>query len=210
MPFSRRKTVFISGSAYEYGKWGDDGRSFIRDLSKTLIRNGFRIISGFGTGVGNYVVEGALHELYLGKKEKLNEHLQVFPFPAGVNGSAGTDQLQSIWEYYRNDIIAQAGIVLFVFGNKLQDITIREADGMWQEFEIARSGDTLLIPVGASGYTSERMWNLLVDRYDDYFESREKFDLYQRLGDRGIEPRCLIDIILQIAEQTPDTIETPS
>ena len=28
----KKKTVFISGSAYEYGRFGDAGKFFIRDL----------------------------------------------------------------------------------------------------------------------------------------------------------------------------------
>jgi hypothetical protein len=46
MPFDKRKNVFISGSAYEYGRFGEEnGRDFIRDLSKTLLKNGFKIIA---------------------------------------------------------------------------------------------------------------------------------------------------------------------
>jgi len=34
-------------------------------------------------------------------------------------------------------MISRAGVVIFVFGNKLEDIEVKEADGMWKEFEIA-------------------------------------------------------------------------
>ena len=197
MASDRSKTMFISGSAYEYGRFGDRGRNFIRDLSKALIRNDFKIITGFGSGVGNYVIEGALNEIYLEKKERLIDHLQIFPFPTGA------DYLQTIWEHYRNDIIPQAGITLFLFGNKLQDIAVREADGMLQEFEIAKFHKTLLIPVGASGYASEKIWKKVVERYDDYFDSREKYELYERLGDPCTEADDLIDVILQIAGAIP-------
>src|ERR1700733_340938 len=98
MPFDKRKNVFISGSAYEYGKFGEEnGRDFIRDLSKTLLKNGFKLISGFGSGVGNYVIEGALHGIYLEQKEKVTDQLKVYPFP-NLNG--GTE---SIHTSYRDD-----------------------------------------------------------------------------------------------------------
>src|SRR5580704_17542469 len=64
MLFNRKKTVFISGSAYEYGRFGDDGKDFIRCLTTALLRHDYKIITGFGYGVGNYVVEGALQEIY--------------------------------------------------------------------------------------------------------------------------------------------------
>lgn len=194
---TKRKTVFISGSAYEYGRLGDEGKTFVRDLTRTLVKNDFKVISGFGAGVGNHMLEGALHEIYLEKKGRLSDHLGVFPFPGRING--GADLMETIWDKYRNDIIAQAGIAIFLFGNKLEDICVREADGMVREFEIARSHGALLIPVGASGYIAEKLWKQVLGKYDDYFESREKFELYEQLGDPGVEPACLIDIILRIA-----------
>jgi len=194
MSFNKRKTVFISGSAYEYGKFGDEGRDFIRALTRTLLQNGFKIISGFGNGVGNHVLEGALDEIYLGQKEKLTDQLRIFPFPL-MNGL--TD---SIHKSYRDDIISQAGTAIFLFGNKLEDIAVRHADGMKKEFDIARSYQALLIPVGASGYISEQLWRDLLAEYDNYFDSREKFGWYERLGDPSARPDQLIDAILQIAQ----------
>ncbi len=193
MLVNKRKTVFISGSAYEYGRFGDDGKTFIRELSRSLVKNGFQLISGFGSGVGNYVVEGALNEIYLGEGEKLTSRLKVFPFPVE------THLLESIQKNYRNDIISQAGTAIFLFGNKLEDISIREADGMRKEFEIARDHKVLLIPVGACGYISEQLWQDMLGQYDAYFDSREKFELYEQLGNRAARPEQLIDTILQIA-----------
>jgi hypothetical protein len=201
MSSTRCRTVFISGSAYEYGRFGDTGKTFVRDLTQSLVKNGFKIVSGFGSGVGNYILEGALQEIYPEKKGRLNDHLGIYPFPIQADGWTDTRAgfLETIWENYRNDIISQAGIAIFLFGNKLEDITVREADGMLKEFQIARSHQALLIPVGASGYTSEKLWKNIVEQYDDYFENREHFGLYEQLGDPGTEPEDLIDVILQIA-----------
>lgn len=191
----RRKTVFISGSAYEYGRFGEDGIDFIRELSAALLKNGFRIISGFGAGVGNFVVEGALQEIYTSPDQKLTEQLKVYPFPLR------TKLLTEIQQNYRNDMIALAGTAIFLFGNKLEDISIREADGMRTEFEIARSQNALLIPVGASGYISQQLWQNMLDSYDDYFSTREQLTLYEQLGNPEATPQNLIDTILQIAMQ---------
>jgi hypothetical protein len=193
MQANKQKTVFISGSAYEYGRFGDDGKHFIRELSKTLLKHDFKLISGLGSGVGNYVIEGALHEIYLSRREKMTDQLRVFPFPVF------TDFIESMQADYRNDMISQAGTAIFLFGNKLEDIAVREADGMRIEFEIARSHKALLIPVGASGYISEQLWKDVVERYDEYFDSREKFELYSLLGNPNAGPEELIDTILQIA-----------
>jgi hypothetical protein len=188
-----RKSVFISGSAYEYGSFGDDGRDFIKKLSRTLLKNGFTIISGFGYGVGNYVVEGALEEMYLEQGEQMADRLKVYPFPAHA------PLVGSVQERYRNDMIAQAETAIFLFGNKLEDISVREADGMLREFEIARSRKARLIAVGASGYVSAKLWRDIVNSYDDYFETRENFGLYERLGDSATPQQELINTIVELA-----------
>lgn len=190
---TKPKSVFISGSAYEYGRFGDSGKHFIRDLSKALLKNGFRIISGFGLGVGNHVVDAAVEEVYLEKGENITEHLQVFPFPT----SAPNPEIRN---HYRSDLITRAEIAIFIFGNKLEDIAVREADGMLEEFEIARNHGALLIPVGTSGYTAEKLWRQVMDQFDDYFPDREKYELYSRLGPASsIRTAHLITTILQIA-----------
>lgn len=193
MNVNKRKSVFISGSAYEYGSFGEEGKTFIRVLSKTLLQRGFTIISGFGSGVGNYVLEGALEEIY-SDRGKMQDRLRVYPFPTL------RPLMEEIQEHYRNDMIAQAETVIFLFGNKLEDIEVREADGMLKEFEIARRYKARLIPVGVSGYVSAKLWEDLVQRYDDYFDNRAMFGLYERLGDACARPDELIDAILQIAQ----------
>jgi len=193
MLFDKGRTVFISGSAYEYGSLGDGGKPFVKDLTRTLLKNNFRIISGFGLGVGSSVVEGALEEVYFWKKENISDHLHVCPFPSPPNH-------ENVKDCYRKDMISQAGIAIFIFGNKLEDISIREADGMLKEFEIARSYKAKLIPVGASGYVAERLWQQMLLHYDEYFDTREKFELFLQLGTPFTRPERIIELIIQLAK----------
>lgn len=198
----RQKNIFISGSAYEYGTFGEEGKDFIRNLTKALLRGGFSITTGFGAGVGNYVVESALLEIYSQPRIRLTDRLRVFPFPA-PNGWADQPKLDTLFQSYREDMISGAGAAIFLFGNKLSDIAIRESDGMWKEFGIARSHGTLIIPVGISGYISAAIWNDLIDRFDLYFADRSMFDQYLRLGDPEAGQSGWIDAVLRIANHQP-------
>ena len=193
MLFSKRRTVFISGSAYEYGRFGSAGKPFIRNLTKVLLKNNFRIISGFGLGIGSAVVEGALDEVYQEKKANITDYLQIYPF-------ASHEHPEHLKTSYRTDMIAQAEVAIFIFGNKLMDIAVREADGMIEEFQIARSNRALLIPVGASGYVSEKLWREVMLHFDEYFDSREKILLFEELGAPYTRHDRLIDLIIQITQ----------
>lgn len=142
--------------------------------------------------MGAHVVEGALEEIYLEKKEKITDELELFPFPVGCSS-------EPVRHSYRSHMLSRADTVLFIFGNKLEDIAIKEADGMLKEFEIAAANKARLIPVGASGYAAEKLWKRVVENYDDYFLTREKYDLFTRLGAPPVHPQALINQIIEIA-----------
>jgi len=81
----KRKTIFISGSAEEYGSWDrETAQEFIHLLSSKLIRENFRIVNGFGWGVGSAVINGALEAIY-SKPEKYGED-QLIVKPSIQNG----------------------------------------------------------------------------------------------------------------------------
>jgi len=194
MPVPKSKTVFISGSAYEYGIFGEEGKTFIRHLTRALLKNDFKIISGFGLGVGNHIVDEGLREMHRKNKENISDLLQFFPFPPAHHPKNNLSA-------YRDHMLSEAGIVIFIFGNKLEDIAIREAGGVLEEFRIACKHKALLIPVGASGYVSQKIWEEMMEHFDDYSDTRESYDLYRQLGRQDLHPLELIEIVIQIALQ---------
>nr|WP_162895285.1 SIR2 family protein [Aeromonas hydrophila] len=69
----RKKTIFISGSAEEYGDWEkQDALSFVHTLSASLVKAGYRVVNGFGWGIGSAVINGALDAIY-SKPDKYSE-----------------------------------------------------------------------------------------------------------------------------------------
>lgn len=128
----KRDCIFISGAAHDYGSWGImKSERFIHNLSKGVISNRFRIVSGFGLGVGSAVISGALEEIYKDLQSKSKDDLILRPFPQ-------TDSGKKIWTKYRHDMIAYSGVAIFLFGNKKVDDGIVESTGMREEFEIAK------------------------------------------------------------------------
>ena len=64
------RTIYISGAAAEYAPDGkDEYERFISKLSGRLIFEGFKIVSGYGLGVGSAVISGALSEIYFNQKK---------------------------------------------------------------------------------------------------------------------------------------------
>jgi hypothetical protein len=183
----KRKNIFISGAAHEYGEWGrDKSEKFVHDLSKKLIENDFKIVSGYGLGIGSSVISGALNAIYNNPKKYNKDELILRPFPQSVQGE---QDIKKLWTQYRKDMIDYAGIAIFIFGNKLEDGRIVLSNGMREELEIAKERNLLLIPIGSTGYISELFWNELK-------EENSESKIYEELRDKNKEPKEIIDLIL--------------
>lgn len=148
--------VFISGSAENYGDYSaEEAKDLLHNLSRTLVTNNHHIISGFGLGVGSFVINGALEEIFKNKGKKINDFLTLRPFPQAESGGK---TLRELWTEYRKDMISESGVMIFVFGNKLVDGKIIEADGMLEEYQIAIQKDKYIIPIGSTGFAAKSIF----------------------------------------------------
>lgn len=193
----KRDCMFISGAAHEYGSWGKSkSEEFIHDLSKNIIRNGFRIVSGFGLGVGSAVISGALEVIYQDLKNNSKDALILRPFPQ-------TDSEKELWSKYRQDMIAYAGLAIFLFGNKREDGELIESSGMREEFEIAQEKKMLLLPVGSTGYISKKFHEEILADFDDFYPGAdEKFkELFIEIGDESKSPEEITKTVIEILKR---------
>lgn len=178
-----RNNIFISGSANTYGDWDkDEATSFIHNLSKNLIQNDFNIISGFGLGVGSFVITGALEEIYMHNRHISNDRLLLRPFPQGI---IKDETRVELWTKYRKDMISRAGISIFIFGNKTDEKgNVINADGVISEFEIAKGYDNLIVPVGCTGFAANDIWTKVKDNFDTYYknDSPSLKELFEKLN----------------------------
>ena len=153
----KRKTIFISGAAYDFSPFSkEEVEKFIFELSKEIIKLDFRIITGFGLGIGSSVIAGAIEELLLSGKRITEDELILRPFPQTTSGEKNLGEL---WSAYRKDMISFAGISLFLFGNKIDGATgeIVDSNGMIEEFEISKANNCILLPVGATGSMAKKL-----------------------------------------------------
>jgi hypothetical protein len=168
----RKKTIFISGSAEEYGLWNrNEAQSFIHLLSKAIVTNGFRIVNGFGWGVGSAVINGALEIVYERPDKYSEDQLIIRPFP---QFETGEKKLDALWEEYRQRMISLAGIAIFIFGNKNDGKgNIIPASGVKREFEIAISLGLIPIPIATTGYITKEILNEILKAPEKYYDKMD-------------------------------------
>jgi hypothetical protein len=158
--FYRRRSIFVSGSAAVYTPWTEPAANgFFRELGAVLVDHDFRVVSGFGLGVGNSLITGAIEKAYSKGIARLDQFLEVRPFPRDI---ADPVQRAAIWETFRQELLSLSGIALFFFGNKMVNSSIVLADGVRKEYEIARKQVIATIPVGATGFMAQELSQELI------------------------------------------------
>ena len=168
----KKKTIFIAGSAETYLPYNKlDSVNFIHTLSRKIIENNFRIVNGFGWGVGSSVINGALEPIYQKPLKYSESQLVLRPFPQFESGSK---KLPELWEEYRYKMISLSGISIFLFGNKDVNGDIVDANGVIREFEISRELGNLCIPIGCTGYASRIITELIIETPNDFYKNHEE------------------------------------
>ncbi|WP_314760193.1 SIR2 family protein [uncultured Abiotrophia sp.] len=152
----KRKTIFLSGSAETYDPMDTQvAKDFISKLSFKLIENGYKVVNGYGLGVGTYVISGITEYCYNHRNTKIEDSLKLMPFPLSAINS---EKLRKTWEKYREEMISQCGIAIYMFGNKRTDGEIINADGVKKEFDIAKSNQLVNIPLAFTGYMAKQLY----------------------------------------------------
>ncbi len=189
---SHLQDVFISGSAADFAPLGQEKfYELCRSLGSELIKKGFNIISGFGLGVGDFVIVGAMQSL----RRNDDERLQLWPFPQHV--PAGTDRAV-FWKQYRERILSNAGICIVLAGNKSNSGNIIAAGGVREEVEIARSQNKPVIPIGATGHVAREIWDQIQTNPTDYYGSPDAARLLDVLGDSSASVPSIVQSTVEL------------
>lgn len=163
-----KKTIFIAGSAEEFGDWPrQEAIGLVHSLAAGLVGNGYRIVNGFGWGIGSAVINGALEKIFSNPGKHSESQLIMRPFP---QFASSPQDLKDSWEAYRQRMLALGGVAIFVFGNKRSDNgDIIEANGVIREFEIAVEHGAVPIPIGATGYAARIIWERIASDPTRYY-----------------------------------------
>ena len=200
----KRNNIFISGSADDYGDWGKEKiEELARELSKSLVKNDFRITSGFGLGIGSSVINGALDEIYLSKYKHIDEYLCLRPFPQGIKDA---QMRQTIFEKYRKDMISDTGIAIFLCGNKKDpndSSKIIDAPGCWDEFRIARDNNNVIIPIGSTGFMAKKIF----DEVRTNIEKYQYLEKYIGILETSTDVETLVKTVVTIAKEQRNTLK---
>lgn len=201
----KRNSVFISGSAEVYGEWGRlRAMKLVHKLSAKLISKNYRVVNGFGWGIGSAVINGALEQIYSNPKKFSENQLIMKPFPQFASGEK---DLPELWQDYRTKMISLTGIAVFCFGNKYDKNgkDIINANGVKTEFEIALEQGCIPIPLGSTGYISQELWKIVMDKFDEIYGKNKEIKEEFKLLEKEQNAEKLIQSVVRIIENINQT-----
>lgn len=189
--------VFVSGSAHEFGAYGrEPTEELCRILGRELIGSGLNLVNGFGLGIGGHVSMSALESVYLIEGEQIERRVLLRPFPQEVPETLTRAQ---VWTRYRQEMIGQAGHAVFICGNKLDTSTgaVVPANGVREEFEIAKALGKTLIPIGATGFLAKDLWDEVSGNLETVFPGDVATE-FATIGDESKSPVEIVRAVLSI------------
>lgn len=191
-----RSTIFISGSADDYGKMKRNAPQLIQNLSKELALLNYKIVSGFGLNVGTYVVNGVLQAMEKQNNQRIDTYLSLRPFPLINEDSPESKNIQ---RQYRKRIVEEAGIEIIVFGNKTFNGDLIDASGVNEEFEIAKEKGLKIIPIPSTGFAAKKFYNKILENFENYYNDYPKLkSVFKKLGQSNLTESDIINTVIKI------------
>lgn len=192
------RSVFVSGSLPTDAPNTQRSvvEAFAREIGRVIAKNQKRLVSGYGLTVGSAVISGALGEIMRTPNFSLDDGLLLRPFP--LEAPPGFD-IDAFRERYRDNMIQQAGVCVFICGLRKDPATpeVATAPGVLAEFNRAKHFHRILVPIGATGGAALEIWRELSSNKNWALPGLNRQDI-ERLGDMGLKPEEAGQIIEKV------------
>lgn len=195
---AHQRNVFVSGSACEYGVFGEQRlNELARKIGEDLIKRDYNLVSGFGRGLGEQVILGALSGVYGAKAGHDANRTLIRPFPRARN----TSNQSTSNTRHREDLISQSGSAIFICGNRDYDGVTKPSLGVLEEFRIAKSLGRYPIPIGCTGFAAEIIWKEVLRDADSLFPMKGVKSALKVLGNASKSEGELCDALFSILKR---------
>lgn len=183
-------SIFIAGSCRDYSDWNSqEASSMLYKLGYKLIENNIIVSSGNIEGVGPQIINGAITSI-TERNYDISKYLKIKTLPL----IAGKDTHINIQakKKFQNNMISEAGIVIFLFGNQYYDNTLQNSRGVIHDFRRAVDQNRFVIPVASTGWASLEIFQEILSNFSNYSYLKDFMD--QLLIER--DPDKLSDLII--------------
>ena len=173
----RNRKIFISGSFDWLPKEKDIyADQLCKQLVDTILSNNFRICTGLGRKLGNYISGHAYHYCLSNGIQDTEKHLLMRPFHELMQDSQKTE--------HRESMINECNIAIFAFGKSPSSVRkVIISKGVLEEFEIAKKYNKCVIPICTTGYATELIFNEVKKNIVNYPYLERYIDILEKETD---------------------------
>jgi Sir2- and TIR-associating SLOG family/SIR2-like domain len=194
-----RSAVFVSGAAVDPTPLGEARlKSLTHNIGERLIERGYRLVSGFGIGIGEQVVIGSLRSLYHQSAGRDQDRVLVRPFPRAAKNNHQTVTNTR----HREDLLSRVGVVVVIAGNKVDGLGgTKFSSGVSEEVEIAMRMHKYIIPIGVTGHIALELWGKAILDTERYLPGLSVNKQLQVLGDSSASEDAILDALFFILNE---------
>ena len=132
------------------------------------------------------------------KNLDISKYLKIKTLPLIKGSDKHIDS--SAKKRFQDNMISEAGIVIFVFGNQYYDGTLSNSKGVLEDFDRAIKQNRFIIPVGSTGWSSLEVYQTLLSEIDKYSYLTPFLDKLLIEKDPEILSQTIIDCIKHIRD----------
>ena len=127
----------------------------------------------------------------------LEKHLLIKAFPYEDKQRYDYDEIKY---NYRKSFFQEAGITIFLFGNKISSEGTILTEGVYEEFKIAQKSNSYIIPIGSTGYVAKKIFDEVKEHLENYPYLEESIDILGFSTDIDILVNTILTILAKIQD----------
>lgn len=186
-----KKNVFISGSFESLDSKENIFAYYLcKSLGENLIDADYNIVTGFGRNIGYYISGAVTQKLIKDNVKNIEQRLILRPFAHIMSNEEDTK--------FRKTLISNANSTIYVYGQYLNNGIAENSRGTWEEYQLSRSMNRSIIPLGVTGYTAKAIFDDIKKNLLDFPYLEKYLDILENEHDFNILSSAVISILNDI------------
>lgn len=188
----KNKKIFVSGS-FDWLPIDEDiyVDCLCKNLAEILIGNNYRICTGLGRKLGNYLSGHAYQYCISNNIHNMEKYLIMRPFHERMETDKKTN--------HRISMINECNIAIFAYGKSPSSKeNVINSQGVIEEYNIAKKQNKYIIPLGMTGYSSKIIFDKIKNDIINYPYLEKFINVLENERDISVICKVVLAIINEI------------
>lgn len=159
-------------------------------LGEQLIDSNYNIVTGFGRNIGYYISGVVTQKIINNNIGNIEERLIMRPFAHIMTAEEDTQ--------FRKLLINNANSTIYMFGQHIKNGQAENSRGTLEEYELAKSMNKIIIPIGVTGYSSREIFDDVKRNLIHYPYLEQYINVLEKEKDVNVISSCIVSILKRV------------